>query len=369
MGLEDPIVPLIDNLNIDMAFVVPPEHRPQRPHNAYVHSNDSIPVIDLSSLWCSPCDTDSMRRLIDEVGKACERWGFFQVINHGVPIGLLEKVRKEARAFFALPLEEKWKVKRTFDNPLGYYDTELTKNVRDWKEVFDISVAGQLDLPVEIEGDRNEISVSVNQWPVNPPGLREACETYIAAAEKLAFSLLELISQSLGLPSNWFHHLFKPGTSFLRLNHYPVCPAPELALGVSRHKDSGALTVLAQDDVGGLEVRRKDGEWIGVKPDMSSFVINVGDLVQVWSNDRYQSVEHRVVVNENRDRYSIPLFFNPNYSVEVFPLPESTDDECPPRYRSFTWGKFLRSRRNSNFKNLGVENLQISHYAIHPSKQ
>eukprot|EP00249_Psilotum_nudum_P014599 c24906_g1_i2 orf=1846-2775(-) len=272
---------MIYDRKIDEAFVLPPDHRPQRPYNAY--GSDAIPVIDLSPLRSYPGDPESRIRLIDEVGNACEQWGFFQVINHGVPIRLLEKVKAEAEAFFALPLEEKRLVKRTAQNPLGYYDTELTKNFRDWKEVFDISAAEQMELPVEFEAGNNEIKAAANQWPVHPPGLREACMLYIAETEKLGFFLLELISESLGLPYDRFHHLFKPGTSFLRLNHYPVCPAPTLALGVSRHKDPGALTVLAQDNIGGLEVKRKDGEWIGVKPDMAALVINVGDLMQVNS--------------------------------------------------------------------------------------
>lgn len=112
---------------------------------------------------------------------------------------------------------------------------------------------------------------------------REVCEKYAEAVEKLSFKLLEFISRSLGLPAEYFSSKFQDHTSFLRLNHYPPCPEPELALGVGRHKDAGALTVLVQDEVGGLQVRRKDGEWIGVKPIPDSFVINVGDCIQVSS--------------------------------------------------------------------------------------
>ena len=120
------------------------------------------------------------------------------------------------------------------------------------------------------------------QWEISFLWCRKACEEYVAEAEKLAFTLLELISESLGLPPHVFHeHFVSSGTSLFRLNHYPVCPAPHLALGVSRHKDIGALTILLQDEVGGLEVRRKDGEWIGIEPNSEALVINVGDLIQV----------------------------------------------------------------------------------------
>lgn len=112
---------------------------------------------------------------------------------------------------------------------------------------------------------------------------REACQEYAEEMVKLAYKLMELVAQSLGLPEDSFHSFFKDQTSFIRLNHYPPCPAPELALGVGRHKDGGALTILAQDDVGGLEVKSKtNGEWFRVKPTPNAYIINVGDIIQVY---------------------------------------------------------------------------------------
>ena len=113
--------------------------------------------------------------------------------------------------------------------------------------------------------------------------------------EKLAYKLMELIALSLGLPADRFHGFFKDQTSFIRLNHYPPCPTPELALGVGRHKDGGALTILAQDDVGGLEVKRKtDGEWVRVKPTPDAYIINVGDIIQVtFSNIQINSAKYK----------------------------------------------------------------------------
>ncbi|RVW61240.1 Feruloyl CoA ortho-hydroxylase 2 [Vitis vinifera] len=136
-----------------------------------------------------------------------------------------------------------------------------------------------------------------------------------------------------------FNVQIKESINFIRLNHYPPCSIPHLALGVGRHKDSGALTFLAQDDVGGLEVNRKtDGEWVRVQPTPDAYIINVGDIVQVWSNDTYESVEHR-------------------------PLEELTKGE-KPKYRAYNWGKFFVTRRRNNFKKLDVENLQISHFKV-----
>ncbi|KOM31828.1 hypothetical protein LR48_Vigan01g138400 [Vigna angularis] len=170
--------------------------------------------------------------------------------------------------------------------------------------------------------------------------------------EKLSFKLMELIALSLGLEAKRFEEFFKRDqTSFLRLNHYPPCPNPHLALGVGRHKDPGALTILTQDEVEGLEVKHKaHEEWIRIKPIPNAYIINLGDIVQVWSNDAFESPEHRVVVNSEKERFSIPFFFFPAQETDVKPLEELINDQNPSKYRSYKWGKFLVHRFNTNFK-------------------
>ncbi|XP_059591869.1 jasmonate-induced oxygenase 2 [Vitis vinifera] len=358
---------------VDPAFIQDTQHRPKlavieaegiplvgtcsTDEPNILKTNDvPTPLIDLSSANAS--------NHVSQIADASKNWGFFQVINHGVPSESRRKIEDAARKFFALPLEEKRKVSRDEVNPLGYFDSELTKNVRDWKEVFDFVVSTPTVIPVSPDPDDKELKELTNQWPQYPPELREVCEEYAREMEKLAFKLLGLISLSLGLPENRFNLFFEESTNFIRLNHYPPCPIPHLALGVGRHKDGGALTILAQDDVGGLEVKRKtDGEWIRVKPTPDAYIINVGDIIQVWSNDTYESVEHRVMVNSERERFSIPVFFNPGQHVWVKPLEELTKGE-KQNYRAYNWGKFFAARRRSNFKKLDVENLQISHFKV-----
>lgn len=257
---------------LDAAFVQPIEHRPtSKPIEV---DAEQIPLVDLSV-------TDA-NHLVAEIRDACRKWGFFQVINHGVPLELCKRVEEVARRFFHQSLEEKRKVKRDEVNSMGYHDGEHTKNVRDWKQVFDFLVEDPAVIPASHEVDGEQLRVLTNQWPQCPSGFREACEEYGKEAEKLAFKLLELVSLSLGLPATCLNGYFKGQLSFVRLNYYPPCPYPELALGVGRHKDSDALTVLAQDDVGGLQVKRKsDGEWISVKPIPDAFIINIGDVLQV----------------------------------------------------------------------------------------
>ncbi|GMH02721.1 hypothetical protein Nepgr_004560 [Nepenthes gracilis] len=349
----------------DSDFIQSSEHRPYP--TSTIQTKD-IPVIDISPTNSTSISqihsTDTaITGLIAKISDACRNWGFFQVINHGVPPEKREKVETAARKFFALPPGEKKKVRRDQLNPLGYYDSEHTKNVRDWKEIFDFTVEIPTLVPASHDPDDAEITELRNRWPDFPPDLRVACEDYATEMVKLSYKLLELIALSLGLPADRLNGFFKDHASFVRLNHYPPCPSPHLALGIGRHKDSGALTVLAQDDVGGLEVKQQlDGEWIFVKPIPDAYIVNIGDVIQVWSNDKYESVEHRVKVNSKNDRLSIPFFFNPSHYVMVKPLDELIDEQKPARYREYNFGRFYSTRRLSDFKKLNVENIQIHHF-------
>ncbi|TQE01952.1 hypothetical protein C1H46_012450 [Malus baccata] len=225
--------------------------------------------------------------------------------------------------------------------------------------MFDFTVEEPTLVPASPDPEDKEETEWYNQWPEN------ACEEYAREVENLALKLMGLIALGLGLLKDKFNSYFKDQTSFLRLNHYPPCPSPQLALGVSRHKDGGALTVLAQDDVGGLEVKRKiDGVWIRVKPTPNAFIINVGGVIQVWSNKRYESVEHRVMVNSKKERFSIPYFLNPAHYTQVKPLEELINEQNLAKYKPYSWGKFITHRKLSNFKKLNTENIQISHFRI-----
>ncbi|KAL8143554.1 hypothetical protein V2J09_016586 [Rumex salicifolius] len=341
---------------IDPSFIQPPERR-SATTTTTVSSSDEIPIIDLS--------TTDTGNLAAEIGAACADWGFFQVVNHGVPAEKRERVETEARRFFEMPPEEKAKVRRTEADPLGYYDSEHTKNVRDWKEVFDFNAADPVLISASPDSDDCNLRELRSQWPQFPPHFREACQDYIGEMVKLSYKLLELIALSLDLPPNRLHGAFEHQTSFARLNYYPPCHFPDVALGVGPHKDSSVFTVLAQDGVSGLQVRRKsDAQWILVNPTPDAFIINVGDVLQVWSNDKYDSVEHRVKANGDKERLSIPFFFDPSHYVEVKPLKELVNEDNPPKYKGYKYGKFYSSRRLSDFKKLNCDNIQIHHFKV-----
>uniref|UniRef100_A0A0E0LSW4 Fe2OG dioxygenase domain-containing protein n=1 Tax=Oryza punctata TaxID=4537 RepID=A0A0E0LSW4_ORYPU len=340
---------IMGGLSMGQAFVQAPEHRAK----PSVAEADGIPVIDLSPLFTA--DADGVDALAAEVGRASRDWGFFVVVRHGVPEEVVARAVEAQREFFALPPERRAAVARSEAAQMGYYASDHTKNVRDWKEAFDL---------VPRQPPPRSAVVFDNKWPDDLPGFREAMEEYGKAVEELAFKLLELIARSLGLRPDRLHGFFQDEqTTFIRLNHYPPCPSPDLALGIGHHKDAGALTILYQDDVGGLDVRRQsNGEWVRVRPIPQSFIINVGDIIQVWSNDRYESAEHRVAVNVEKERFSIPFFFYPASYTMVEPLEEIVSEESPARYNPYSWGEFFSTRKNGNFMKLDVENIQITHF-------
>jgi isopenicillin N synthase-like dioxygenase len=322
-------------------------------------SMETVPVISIQSLM----DRETLAAL----DSACRKWGFFQVVDHGVSTAVIDNLRDGMQRFFEQPTASKRAILRTAENPWGYFDQELTKNTLDWKEVFDYG-------PAEMPED-GSAPVMVPQWPRLVPGFRQAVLDYYRDCEALGFRILQAVAVNLGMPADSLDGFFRPQhTSFIRLNHYPACPAPASPadataptdgyLGVNHHTDAGALTMLLQMDEPGLEVFH-EGSWHLVEPRSDAFVINLGDIVQVWSNDRYHAALHRVTTNATRDRYSAPFFLNPAYNADYAPLPTTVDDAHPARYRSINWGEFRRLRTAGDYADLGDE-IQISHYEVQP---
>ena len=198
---------------------------------------------------------------------------------------------------------------------------------------------------------------------------------FMDACRALGHRLLAGISVNLGVPADDLATTFLTrDTSFLRLNYYPVCddPAPADAqtvpesdhLGVNRHTDAGVLTLVLQDEQPGLQVYR-DGAWHLIEPRSDALVTNIGDIVQVWSNDRYRAPLHRVIVSSEVPRYSAPLFFNPASTVDYAPLPSLCDENNPARYRPINWGEFRASRAAGDYADYGEE-IQISQFRVSP---
>ena len=328
----------------------------------------SVPVIDIAPLTRSSAQR---QKVVAQIGRACREWGFFQIIGHDVSADLISRIWHETKQFFALPTDVKQAVARTKDNARGWFNRELTKNTRDMKEVFDFGFTPHPELPDD--DPTNWTRDGFNQWPEDRlcPDFRPAMWEYFRACEHVSLRLLEVVGESLGIPPSYLTHGFVGDhTSFLRLNYYPrfdPLHSEQQAsvtghLGVHHHTDAGALTVVLQDEVGGLQVCL-DREWFPVEPIDGALVINIGDMVQVWSNDRYEAPVHRVLASGNRDRYSLPFFYNPSYNSVYEPLDVLTNEASPPRYKPINWGEFRWKRQQGDYANYGQEN-QIADYRI-----
>ena len=235
----------------------------------YNLNTESVPVIDLGGQR-GLHDSDTIKRVATEIVSACSDWGFFQVVNHGVNTGHLERVWKAVYDFFAMPKHLKRNLNRSKDNPWGYFDHELTKNQRDKKEIFDISPCDNAEFNLS-----EDPFSGATPWPKTLPAFKSVMRNHFEACESLSTRILEAICLGLGHPKNHLINCFQPHhTSFLRLNYYPVDDPlsdvkfhgqHEAGLGVHHHSDAGAITVLIQDSVGGLQVY-KDGVWHPVHP-------------------------------------------------------------------------------------------------------
>lgn len=312
----------------------------------------AVPIIDLEA----PADV-----VASQVAGACTHWGFFHLVGHGLDTALLDSMMVEARGFFAAPAPDKRGLTRSRDNPWGYNDRELTKNRRDKKEIFDVGP----DVAVVTPDD--DAFSGATPFPAWRPRFEPNSRAYFSACEQLCLRLLQVISTTLGADGEELSAAFRGShTSFLRLNRYPttdpVGPEAETpaGLGIHHHTDAGAITVLLTDAVPGLQVL-KDGAWIPINPAPGGLIINIGDMVQVWSNDAYRAPLHRVLAMEARERFSLAYFFNPSYSAVIRPLPETISDQAPPLYRDLPWGEFRRRRADGDFADYGAE-VQISDY-------
>lgn len=294
----------------------------------------SLPVIDVAGLASS--DPRERAEVGAALHAACIDKGFFYITGHGIAPALIEAARAEAERFFALGDEAKREVDkaRSFCNrgyePLRGQVLEAG-TPPDLKEGFYIGNELPLDHPRVVA---RAFNCGPNQWPAHAPDFRAAMEAYFGALYDLSKRLTRGLALSLDLPEQHFDAFCDEAMATLRLLHYP--PQPPQALpdqkGCGAHTDFGCLTLLWQDAVGGLQVQDGDGTWIHVPPIAETFVVNLGDLIARWTNDRYRSTLHRVVNASGRERYSMPFFFTGRPDYQVSCLPGCTEADEAPRY-------------------------------------
>lgn len=313
----------------------------------------TVPVIDITPALGS--DGAARRAIARQIGDACESTGFFVVTGHGIPRDVVDRVDSLSRAFFYLPPEEKAKVAIVPGRATrGYRSAGSSTLARggtdappDLRESF---VTG----PEPVEGDPYYTQpaagrfFTANRWPDAPADLRDAYETYYAACTTLATELMRLFALALDLPEAFFDDKIDRQISALNVNHYPkqqVAPKPG-QIRAGAHTDYGSLTILATDgSLGGLQVLIDD-EWQDVMPAPDSFIINLGDLMAQWTNDRWRSTMHRVInppqsIAATTDRQSTVFFHEPNFDAPVVCLPTCLKPGEQPKYAPTTAGEHL----------------------------
>nr|XP_018679946.1 PREDICTED: protein DOWNY MILDEW RESISTANCE 6-like isoform X1 [Musa acuminata subsp. malaccensis] len=341
----------------------------QRPHLNEVLRDADVPTIDLGS-------TD-LSQTVAQVADACSTYGFFQVVNHGVPIELMLKMMAVALEFFRLPSEEKAKLYS--DDPAKKMRLSTSFNVRkekfrNWRDYLRLHcypleefVPGWPSNPSSFKYNMQKFQRLIStllrrkrkenanndqpDYMTSPEAtqfilycyvVREVVSSYCREVRQLGFRLLGLISIGLGLEEDYMATVLGEQEQHMAVNYYPKCPAPELTYGLQAHTDPNALTLLLQDpDVAGLQVR-KDGKWIAVNPQPNAFVVNIGDQLQALSNGRYRSVWHRAVVNADKERISVASFLCPCNNAIISPPEKLVADGSPAMYRSYTYDEYYK---------------------------
>lgn len=302
----------------------------------------AIPTIDLSAA--------RREDAVALVRRAAATVGFFQVVNHGVPAELMAGMLAGVRRFNEGPAEAKQ----------ALYSRDQARNVR-FASNFDLFKS-------EAANWRDTLFFGLAPDPPSsqelPEALRDVVREYGDAVTKVALCVLELLSESLGLSSDHLREMGCAQSLNAVCQYYPPCPEPHLTFGTKRHTDPGFLTVLLQDGMPGLQVlvdRRRAGSWVDVPHVPGALLINIGDLLQLVSNDQFRSVEHRVLANRSKDtaRVSVASFFNTDIRTSTRLYHPITDEHNPPIYRSVTAREFI-----ATFNNIGLDGRSLDHYRL-----
>ncbi|XP_052180467.1 protein SRG1-like [Diospyros lotus] len=279
-----------------------------------------LPVIDMERLLSG--SPDSMDAELEKLHNTCKEWGFFQLINHGVSHGLVENVKKEIEEWFKLPIEEKKKFWMQPGEIEGFGQAFVMSEEQklEWADHF-------LVLMRPIHKRKPHL------FPKLPLPLRDAMEAYSTETKGLGMKIVDLMAKALKIEHEYMRGLFEDGLQTMRMMYYPPCPQPELVIGLSAHSDAGGLTILLQvNDIEGLQIK-KDGKWVTVRPLPNAFIVNIGNILEIVTNGIYRSIEHRVLVNSERERISVATFLSANLDGDFGPAPSLISAETPAQFK------------------------------------
>ncbi|HLI12077.1 MAG TPA: 2-oxoglutarate and iron-dependent oxygenase domain-containing protein [Alphaproteobacteria bacterium] len=317
---------------------------------------DRIPLIDFAPFLAGR--EPEKHRVAGSIAEACETIGFLYLANHGVPAAKIAAVFAAAREFFHLPLEFRLseRLRCTPEENRGYMPLGSRHyagtGAPDLMEAFKVQIELPPDDPDIRAGDRLHYP---NRWPDGMPEWRATVLDYFDEMTRLSQRLLRAFALALELEEDYFLAFYRKPLTQLSLIHYPPQEpaAPDDEYGIRPHADATSFTILAQDEVGGLEVLSPAGGWIQARPIPGTFVINIGDMMARWTNDRFASTKHRVFNRAGRERYSLPFFGIPDFDAVVSCLPSCQGPDNPPKYPPLHVGESIRKKNAADWSKRG----------------
>jgi isopenicillin N synthase-like dioxygenase len=320
---------------------------------------EEVPLVDFGRFLNGPAG--DRKRVALEIGRACRDIGFFYLVHHGVPQGLVDRVFDEARRFFALPADRKAEIAIEKSRcHRGWFalggenlDPAKQRQAGDYKEGIKIG----RDLPPDHPLVKAGLPLhGPNQWPSGLPGWKETMQEGYGALSRLGREIMHAFALALELPETHFDRWLTGPMATLGPLHYPPQTGriTEERIGAGAHTDFGCLTILAQDPVGGLQVRNSARRWVDAPYLPGSFVVNVGDMMERWTNGLFTSTVHRVINVSGKDRYSLPFFFDPDFDADLSVLQTCAGPDNPPKYPPTTGGQHLLDRINATFDYRGA---------------
>ena len=314
-----------------------------------------VPLVDLTDAFAPGPRRDET---VEVIRQACEDTGFLVITGHGMPGAAVERIDATSRAFFALPHDEKLAHVSTTGAYRGFTPSQtsalaLSREDESLPDLCEMYTVNRFDDPDAArraglrEGREGFFAPNIWPDPDRVPGFKEAFETYYAVMEDLAVKLMRLMALALNLDEHWFDDKIADHITNLSVNHYPALEQPALPGQFRRgaHSDWGSLTILYHDGEPGLQIMSPDGEWEDVPVVADSFVVNIGDLMAAWTNDRWVSTLHRVIVpgGDLGDRISIAFFHQPTYDAQIECIPTCMSPDDPPHHETTTSGGWILS--------------------------
>ncbi|MFC5475323.1 isopenicillin N synthase family dioxygenase [Paraherbaspirillum soli] len=319
------------------------------PHQAA--SSPSIPTIDIAPLFGG--NQRDVDHIAESIADACKTVGFFTVVNHGIAPALIDSMFQESKNFFARPLTEKMSISNDKSPHMrGYFpvgaETPEYEAKGDLKEGFDMCSDLPPDDPDVLAGATLH---GPNVWPPGLPGFKRTMTEYHAQMLHLSRRLLAVFARGLGKPDDFFDDKLTKPLAQLRLLHYPPQhgPVSREQMGCGEHTDYGTIALLSQD-IEGLEILAKDGSWITVQQNPAAFIVNIGDLMARWTNDRYVANLHRVINASGRDRYSAAFFLDPDYHAKIECIDTCVSADAPGKYAPIIFGEYAEAKLDATFQ-------------------